>query len=389
MEEPLKNSEVSKPNTKLPISNGPIFLLIGVLLIIASAVLYLVWLQRGAILQSPRGFESLQQELVQQGESLRAQQAQISDLQRKWREEEQNSDLNQIAYLVKMANLNLLAGQDVNAAQQILKMAMQKAANLKDPIYADLKKSLEADFARLSSMSSFNPEAIILALEDINQRIQLLPTVPNVEFKANAEKKSEDTLPWYKRFLNSLAGLKDLFIIRHVGSHSPLLIRPQEEIFLKENIQTKIMQAEWAVLHQRPLIYERNLKDVENWLKQYFHDPKNIQPILISLSKLQAFNVRPNFSGLDNSLRIINELKQSTGKGLDSPFTLTGTPRGNDGAGSSNPSASTTNGGAGSTASGDLKTPGENAGSPSPKPQKAVPAPSVPKIPPSNSGVEV
>jgi uroporphyrin-3 C-methyltransferase len=228
-------------------------------------------------------------------------------------ERSQDLDLSQVRHLIHLANVNLTLGRDLESTQILLKLALEKMTLQNNPILLPLQKSLESDLGRLSAMASFNIESVILELDNINQRIQSTSIMPNLAFKpatVNPAAPKPDE-KWYKRVLNSLSGLKELFIIRHVDQNVAPLISPQDERFLKENIQTKMLQAEWAVINQKPLIYQRSLKDVSTWVKQYFHDPKNVQPIMDSLAKLQSLNVKPNYPGLENSLRMLAALGQT------------------------------------------------------------------------------
>lgn len=299
------------PTPPVAKSNGLLILLAAILAIIAAAVIYLIWLQQNPNSQNASVNNTLQKQLDQQNDLFRAQQVQLDQLKKKLESRSQNASLAQISYLVNIANLNLIAGHDASSAEKLLKLALEKVLLTNDAAQSELKKSLESDIARLTAMASFNVESIILELDNINQRIQTLSVLPNLVFKPAQNNVQDEKLPWYKRFLYSLAGLKDLVVIRHVGGTAIPLLSPQEEVFLKENIQVKLQQAQWAVIHQKPLIFQRNLKNVEIWLKKYFHNPKDIQPLLDSLAKLQAINVRPDFPGLDNTLKILSQLKEN------------------------------------------------------------------------------
>ncbi len=308
----------SAPEPVASKSQWPFFIIALILAIIALGLGYLIWEQKNQPTQAATNsvaLEAVQTKLAEQDASLHILQAQLDQLQQKSRNSSENSVLRQVVYLVNLANLNLIAGHDVENAQQLLKMAMEKVAQQNNPGLSELQKSLESDYARLTAMASFNVESVILELDNINKRIQSTSLMPNLEFKAADEQKSAakttEKLPWYKRLLNSVSGLKDLFIIRHVGANSIPLVSPQEEVFLKENISIKMMQVQWAVIHQKPLIFQRSLKDVEVWLKKYFHNPQSVQSILDSLTKLQSLNVRPDFPGLDNTLKILSDLKQN------------------------------------------------------------------------------
>lgn len=313
MEEQNQSPGVLKP-TRFPL----IFFMVFILVVIACALSYLVWQEKtraSPALSDSAEFVALQKQVRQQAEVLHSQQIQLNQLQKKGSDRAEMRSLAEVSYLVNLANLNLIAGHDAENAKSLLKMAMEKVALKNNPALAELQKSLESDVSRLSAMASFNIEGTLLELDNINQQIQALSIMPNLEFKAptsNSEvQKTVEKLPWYKRLLNSLSGLKDLFVIRHVGANAIPLVSPREEVYLKENIQIKLMQAQWAVIHQKPLVYEKNLQEVARWLKTYFHNPKNIQPILERLLKLQALNVRPDFRGVENSLKILSQLKQS------------------------------------------------------------------------------
>ena len=56
--------------------------------------------------------------------------------------------------------------------------------------------------------------------------------------------------------------------------YTEALISPQQTWYLKENLKTRLLQAQLAVYREQQAVYEDNLTKADKWLEQYF-DPND------------------------------------------------------------------------------------------------------------------
>lgn len=288
-----------------------------IIALIAGAVVYLTWQQQSNLqsnlqdkrVQSQAQITALQEQVSNQQKQMASLQLTLNNLQKQTVMSKQYQQLSQIAYLVNLANLNLSIGHDPKSAEIILNTSLQKIAELNDPALFTIKKSLNDDLVAIKKAQIVNPEDLVLRIDALNQKILALTILPDMQLKAPGDTAQTDkNLPWYKRFWQGLANLKDLFVIRKLDKPIAPLISPQQEAFLKQNIQTKLMLAEWAVLHQQPQLYQNSLNTVKSWLNDYFHDPKTTAEAQQEIAALLQLNVKPTLPDLSNSLSLISQM---------------------------------------------------------------------------------
>ena len=72
---------------------------------------------------------------------------------------------------------------------------------------------------------------------------------------------------------------------------SPAL--PQQEIFLRENLKTKLLQAQLAVYREQQSLYVDSLEKAQRWLTQYFDaDNSATQYMQSELDKLKGEQIQ-------------------------------------------------------------------------------------------------
>ncbi len=73
----------------------------------------------------------------------------------------------------------------------------------------------------------------------------------------------------WKKIKDNWGGLKNLFVIRHINNDASPLLEPNQIFFLKENLQLKLTQAQWALLNRDASFYQNSLNSAIQWLSNY------------------------------------------------------------------------------------------------------------------------
>jgi uroporphyrin-III C-methyltransferase len=221
--------------------------------------------------------------------------------------------LSQVAYLIHLANLHLVIGHDATTARKILMVAQQRLAVWQIPNLLPLKQALSQDIARIAALPTVDKTKLVSELDQINNQIQQLNIVPanRLNLSTNQtpdnEKVKSNNQPWYQKVGSYFSNLKSLITIRHHQQKIVPLITPSQEAFLKLNIQSKMLQAQWAILHRNNNLYQASLKKIQDWLSTYFPDSKEVQPIIQQLANLQKTNIAPKLPDIHQSLLAINQ----------------------------------------------------------------------------------
>ncbi|MCF7745551.1 uroporphyrinogen-III C-methyltransferase [Aeromonas veronii] len=177
-------------------------------------------------------------------------------------------------YLVRMAGRKLWLEHDLVSAITLLGNADERIAALNDPSLMPIRKALAEDIAKLKGMPRIDREGLTLKLAALSDQIELLPlsTVSMPEAKAEPDQAvSTNPDEWESNLKKNWVKFTENFItIRRRDGAVEALLSPQQEIFLRENLKTKLLQAQLSVYREQQALYEDSLDKAQRWLNQYF-----------------------------------------------------------------------------------------------------------------------
>ncbi|MCF5868572.1 uroporphyrinogen-III C-methyltransferase [Aeromonas veronii] len=177
-------------------------------------------------------------------------------------------------YLVRMAGRKLWLEHDLVSAITLLGNADERIAALNDPSLMPIRKALAEDITKLKGMPRIDREGLTLKLAALSDQIELLPlsTVSMPEAKAEPDQAvSTNPDEWESNLKKNWVKFTENFVtIRRRDGAVEALLSPQQEIFLRENLKTKLLQAQLSVYREQQALYEDSLDKAQRWLTQYF-----------------------------------------------------------------------------------------------------------------------
>ncbi|WP_421300710.1 uroporphyrinogen-III C-methyltransferase [Aeromonas veronii] len=177
-------------------------------------------------------------------------------------------------YLVRMAGRKLWLEHDLVSAITLLGNADERIAALNDPSLMPIRKALAEDIAKLKGMPRIDREGLTFKLAALSDQIELLPlsTVSMPEAKAEPDQAvSTNPDEWESNLKKNWVKFTENFVtIRRRDGAVEALLSPQQEIFLRENLKTKLLQAQLSVYREQQALYEDSLDKAQRWLTQYF-----------------------------------------------------------------------------------------------------------------------
>lgn len=177
-------------------------------------------------------------------------------------------------YLVRMAGRKLWLEHDLVSAITLLGNADERIAALNDPSLMPIRKALAEDIAKLRGMPRIDREGLTLKLAALSDQIELLPlsTVSMPEAKTEPDQAvSTNPDEWESNLKKNWVKFTENFVtIRRRDGAVEALLSPQQEIFLRENLKTKLLQAQLSVYREQQALYEDSLDKAQRWLTQYF-----------------------------------------------------------------------------------------------------------------------
>lgn len=232
-----------------------------------------------------------QQALAQRFDSLQG------EGQREWK-------LDEATYLLRLASLRLLAGEDVTAATGLLEAADRILREQPDSGIFAVREELARQLAELRTLPDVDRPGLYLQLSALREqagRLQASTPVYQVEQSDVPPVAAESR---WQRVLQRLDGYVRVDFQRGRD------IRPQmdrsELQRVRHSLQLQLEQAQWAVLRSEQAVWEQSFEQAEGVLAQFFEeDDRQVSVLRARFAELRGVNLQrqlPDLSVLQQSL---------------------------------------------------------------------------------------
>ncbi|AYA09091.1 uroporphyrinogen-III C-methyltransferase [Rahnella aquatilis] len=183
--------------------------------------------------------------------------------------------LAQADYLVKLAGRKLWSDQDVTTAAALLKSADASLADMNDPSLIDVRRALNEDVGSLSAVAQVDFDGIILKLNQLSNQVDNLRLADNdtddSPMDNDISSLSSSLTEWRQNLTKSWHNFMDDFItIRRRDSSAEPLLAPNQDVYLRENIRSRLLIAAQAVPRHQDEVYKQSLESVSTWVRAYF-----------------------------------------------------------------------------------------------------------------------
>lgn len=277
--------------------------------------------------------QSLAQQLATQTSALdtaRQQQAatsqQLAELKQKVAtisgSDAQTWMLAQADYLVKMAGRKLWSDQDVTTAAALLKSADASLADMNDPSLIDARRALTHDISTLSALSQVDYDGVILKLNQLSNDVDNLRIADNDSdnepMDADSNELSSSLREWRQNLVKSWHNFMDDFItIRRRDATAEPLMAPDQDIYLRENIRSRLLIAAQAVPRHQDEIFKQSIDTVSAWTRAWFdsNDP-NTKAFLSQLDELSQQSISMDVPEALQSQPLLDKLMETRVRNL-------------------------------------------------------------------------
>ena len=258
----------------------------------------------------------LRSQLQMQQQSLTQAQQTLAQLYSASHGDVRQRALSQVAYELHLASLHLTIMHDTQTSLHLLEQAQTRIAKLGDPTLYPLRQLINQDIAKVKLAPKVDTGNIIIQLDELADQVNDFSFIPKSAaptYNPVEEAQKHHGQKWYHQAWHSFKGIKDLLIIRHTDAAVQPLLTPEQQLFLKQNIQMKIGVAQWAVLHQDPKLYKETLQLIANWINKYDVNEIEAKSVLTAIQKLKNINIKPKTPDISNTLSAVdNALAQNT-----------------------------------------------------------------------------
>ncbi|MBZ6065972.1 uroporphyrinogen-III C-methyltransferase [Aeromonas schubertii] len=247
---------------------------------------------------------ALSQDQQGQQKNLQLLQSEMSSLQSRVLDlnEKRPNDwlLAESEYLVRMAGRKLWLEHDLVSAVTMLANADERIKALGDPSLMPIRKAMAEDIAKLKALPTLDREGLTLKLAALSDQIDLLPmnAVAMPETVGQADQAVSGKLDdWQSNLKKNWVHFTENFVtIRRRDGAVEALLSPQQEIYLRENLKTKLLQAQLAVYREQQDLYADSLEKAQRWVKQYFNQEDSAtRYVLAEIDKLKDEQIQFNY----------------------------------------------------------------------------------------------
>lgn len=216
--------------------------------------------------------------------------------------------LDETENLLIIAQNRLVYSRDARLARLALQAADKQLAQLGDPDYQPVRKSIATGVTALESFERLDLSGHARRLGQLAGRVDQLAALPDTTAASRRARADQG-------FLRDFWGdLKELIRVRSTADVPRPFLLPEQRYFVRENLRLMLYGAQIALLHGDGATFEQNTQAARNWLQTYFdtHDT-TVQTALAELEQaLQARSV--SLPELGNTLTLLQDIrKRQTG----------------------------------------------------------------------------
>ncbi|WP_213993007.1 uroporphyrinogen-III C-methyltransferase [Sodalis sp. dw_96] len=184
--------------------------------------------------------------------------------------------LAQADFLIKLAGRKLWSDQDVVTAGALLKSADASLADMNDPSLMPVRRAITEDIAGLSAVSQIDFDGIILKVNQLSNQVDNLRLADNDSDEAPMDGNGDSKLSgsvreWRQNLSKSWHNfINDFITIRRRDTGAEPLLAPNQDVYLRENIRSRLLIAAQAIPRHQNEVYQQSLETVSTWVRAYF-----------------------------------------------------------------------------------------------------------------------
>ncbi len=249
---------------------------------------------------------------------------QQSQLERMYKDIAQESitvTLADVENAVSIASQQLVVSGNVRGALLAMQDADGRLKRIKQPDAVGLRRLIAADIERLKAVPNVDVVALALRLDSVAASVAKLPLLASITSpppQPPAAQQSPGTSFSFERLASTgrqgweslLAELGQLFRVNRVDAPDALLLAPQQQYFVRENLRLTLLSARLGLLaHSEPLL-RADLDRAIGWLNSYYdRDSKAVVNAIDTLRQLRASRVQAELPSLGDTLSAVRSAR--------------------------------------------------------------------------------
>jgi uroporphyrin-3 C-methyltransferase len=219
--------------------------------------------------------------------------------------------LAEVEYLLRLANQRLIMAGDVEAAQALLTSADSIVRQIDDVAFHPVRAAVAADLAALRAVPQLDVQGIYLRLAALIEQASALSIfrMPEPADGLAAEPAADWQGRLQQGYQAALAKLSEYIVVRRRDVPYEVLMDPQWESLVRQNLRMLLEQAQVALLLGNQVLYRESLQRAGHWVKEFFAaDEARSQALSYELSRMEGETVQVNLPDISRSMRALDNV---------------------------------------------------------------------------------
>jgi uroporphyrin-3 C-methyltransferase len=277
---------------------------------------------RAVARQSQESLRDAQAKITQLEGRLTESQSQQLALEALYQDLSRNRDewqLAEIEQVLAIASQQLQLAGNVRAALLALQLAEARLAKTDRPQFLPVRRALARDIERLKALPVLDIAAMSARIDGLVAGVDTLPLAFDeravaAKKESKAEAKAEPGF-WSRLGAEVWSEMKQLVVVRQVGTSEPPLLPPPQAYFLRENLRLRLLNARLSLLARDEAGYREDLRAAQAWIRRYFDaNSKHSADALGQLKQLSAASISFEMPTISESLDALRGYQSRRGR---------------------------------------------------------------------------
>jgi len=226
--------------------------------------------------------------------------------------------LAEIEQVLAIASQQLQLAGNVRAALLALQLAEARLARTDRPQFLPVRRALARDIERLKALPVLDVAGMSARIDALIAGVDSLPMA--FEEKSPPAKERAPA-PAERGFWSRLGSevwseVKQLVVVRQVGSPEPPLLPPPQAYYLRENLRLRLLNARLSLLTRDEAGYRDDLRAAESWIRRYFDArARQSADALAQLKQLSAASISFEMPSISESLEAVRGFQSRRTRG--------------------------------------------------------------------------
>lgn len=219
----------------------------------------------------------------------------------------------EVTYLIQLADYNLIYTQDTFTAKALISAADQRLKLLGDPTTSKIRQLLANITTQLDALPKLDIAGLLARIHALQIQATKLPMAQPITTQSHYLNASVKNVPWREALANAWEAWQKLIVIRHHEQPIEPVLPTQQQLYLQQNLQLVLQQAQWAVLHQQPVVYQVSLQQAKDWVQRYFVTTSTeTTAMLAAIAELQKINLQMTLPDVTPVLQVLQKITITT-----------------------------------------------------------------------------